>query len=122
MRDLQKAKVLYNELNDTNDILKEDIEFKEIMVNYIYGDIYQHGNLSQQLRELILIVVNTTNHTLTVLSRHVKAAIKMNVPPIQIKEVIYQCTPYIGFGKVEEALEAVSYTHLDVYKRQELSY
>ena len=81
MRDLQKAKVLYNELNDTNDILKEDIEFKEIMVNYIYGDIYQHGNLSQQLRELILIVVNTTNHTLTVLSRHVKAAIKMNVPP-----------------------------------------
>ena len=63
MRDLQKAKVLYNELNDTNDILKEDIEFKEIMVNYIYGDIYQHGNLSQQLRELILIVVNTTNHT-----------------------------------------------------------
>ena len=108
MRDLQKAKVLYNELNDTNDILKEDIEFKEIMVNYIYGDIYQHGNLSQQLRELILIVVNTTNHTLTVLSRHVKAAIKMNVPPIQIKEVIYQCTPYIGFGKVEEALEVVN--------------
>lgn len=108
MRDLQKAKVLYNELNDTNDILKEDIEFKEIMVNYIYGDIYQHGNLSQQLRELILIVVNTTNHTLTVLSRHVKAAIKMNVPPIQIKEVVYQCTPYIGFGKVEEALEIVN--------------
>lgn len=108
MRDLQKAKVIYDELNDLDNMLEYDKEYKEIMLNYIYGDIYQHGNLSLQLRELILIVVNATNHTLKALSKHVKSALKANVSPIEIKEVIYQCTPYIGFGKAEEALEVVN--------------
>ena len=116
MRDLNKANELFQQLHD-EDILNDDLELQTIMKNYIYGDIYQHGTLDLRLRELILIVVNTTNHTLTSLKEHVNAAIKAEVSPIQIKEVIYQCTPYIGLGKVQEALEVVNL----IFKKHNIS-
>lgn len=85
-----------------------DQGYHEIMSQYIYGDVYQHGSLSLKLRQLILIVVNTTNHTLTALKDHVQIALRAKVSPSAIKEAVYQCTPYVGYGKVEEALDVVN--------------
>ncbi|WP_028044374.1 carboxymuconolactone decarboxylase family protein [Candidatus Stoquefichus massiliensis] len=99
-----KANNLYQKLYGQQDENKYDQEYHDIMKNYIYGDVYQHGNLDEQLRELILIVVSTTNHTLKVLKKHIHAGIHVNLSPIMMKEAIYQCTPYIGYGKVDEAL------------------
>ncbi len=107
MSRIEKAQQLFNQLHD-EDILKEDLEFQNIIKNYIYGDVYQHGTLDIQLRELILIVVNTTNHTLKALEEHIIAGLKVELAPEAIKEAIYQCTPYIGLGKVQEALEIVN--------------
>ena len=42
------------------------------------------------------------------LKQHVLSAIKCQVKPELIKEAIYQCTPYIGLGKVEEALYTIN--------------
>lgn len=99
---------LYTLLHDEDNRLLDDLEFKDIMNNYIYGDIYLHGNLDLKLRQLILIVVNTTNHTLKALKEHVIGALNVNVSPEEIKEAVYQCTPYIGLGKVEEALDIIN--------------
>lgn len=106
MRDIQKAKDLFNKLYG-GEFLENDQDLKEIMIHYLYGDVYMHGQLDMKLRESILIVVNTTNHTLKALKEHVVTALRIGVTPIQIKEMIYQCTPYIGLGKVEDALESV---------------
>lgn len=99
---------LYTLLHDEDNRLLDDLEFKDIMNNYIYGDVYFHGNLDLKLRQLILIVVNTTNHTLKALKEHVIGALNVNVSPEEIKEAVYQCTPYIGLGKVEEALDVIN--------------
>ena len=106
MRDIEKAKELYQSLHK-NHFCPHDLAYEEMMIHYIYGDVYQHDNLDLRLRELILIVVNTTNMTLESLKEHVYAALKANVTPVEMKEAIYQCTPYIGVGKVKEALDAV---------------
>lgn len=99
---------LYTLLHDEDNRLLDDLEFKDIMNNHIYGDVYFHGNLDLKLRQLILIVVNTTNHTLKALKEHVIGALNVNVSPEEIKEAVYQCTPYIGLGKVEEALDVIN--------------
>ena len=104
----KKAEQLFSDLNDGKDFLVKDPELREIMINYLYGDVYHHGNLDFKLRELILIVVNTTNHTLKALNEHVTSGLSVGVTPVEIKEAVYQCTPYIGLGKVEEALEIVN--------------
>lgn len=103
----EKAENLFQQLHDET-ILENDLELQNIMKNYIYGDVYQHGSLDIKQRELILIVVNTANHTLKVLKEHVIAGLKVALLPEVIKESVYQCTPYIGLGKVEEALEVIN--------------
>lgn len=108
MRDIKQAQEIYNTLFKQDLQLQDDLEYKEIMSRYMYGDIYHHGSLEKTARELILIAVNTTNHTLLALKQHVEAAIKVGVSPVEIKEAVYQCTPYVGFGKVEAALQVVN--------------
>lgn len=108
---------LFNKLHDENNMLMDDLEYREIMFNYIYGDIYHHGKIELKLRELILIVVNTTNHTLKALKEHVTGGLNAGLTPIEIKEAVYQCTPYVGIGKVEEALDVVN----DVFKKKQIS-
>ncbi len=94
---------LYGETQQAN-----DQEYQEIMKRYIYGDVYQHGHLNDQLRELILIVVQATNHTLKALKKHTLAGIRVGLSQIAMKEALYQCSPYIGYGKVDEALDAMN--------------
>lgn len=115
MNRIDKANKLFDQLHD-NQILNEDVELQNIMKNYIYGDVYQHGSLSLKQRELILIVVNTTNHTLKSLKEHIIVGLKVQLSPAVIKESIYQCTPYIGLGKVEEALDVVN----EVFKEKNI--
>ena len=107
MSRVEKANELFEQLHEES-FLNQDPELQNIMKNYIYGDVYQHGSLDLPLREMILIVVNTTNHTLKALKEHVVAGLKAGLAPEKIKEAIYQCTPYIGLGKVEEALDVVN--------------
>ena len=42
------------------------------------------------------------------LKEHVIGAINADVDPVSIKEAVYQCTPYVGLGKVEDALDVIN--------------
>lgn len=116
----EQANKLYETIDDRDELLIKDEEFAGIVKDYIYGDVYQHGSLEMKLRELVVIVANVTNHTLAPVRRHVVAAIKSGVSPYAIKEAIYQCTPYIGVGKVRDALD-VMYQVFDEYQVGELT-
>lgn len=107
----EKAKKLYDTLHTIP--LDYDKEYQQMMRNFIYGDVYQQGTLDLKTRELIAIVANTTNHTLGTLKEHVVAGLNCDLSPIAIKEAVYQCTPYIGVGKVTDALEVVNQTFID---------
>jgi len=94
-----------------------DLEFHNIMKRFTYGEVYAQGNLDLKMRELITIVVLTTNQTLDELSMHVHAALNVGVTPVQIKEAVYQCAPYIGFSRVQASLERVN----EVFKERNIS-
>jgi len=104
---IEKADELFDQLYDKHTQV-HDQDYHEMMKNHIYGSVYQHGSLDLKLRELILIVVQTTNHTLKPLKEHVFAGIKAGLKAEEILEAVYQCTPYVGYGKVCEALDAVN--------------
>ena len=90
-----------------------DPEFSEITHNFLYGDIYSHGTLSDKQRSLIQLVVLTVNQTNDLLGAYIKVALKSGVTPIEIKEAIYQCAPYIGFTKVVLSLRKVNDAFLE---------
>ena len=44
-------------------------------------------------------------------------ALKEKVPPLEIREIVYQCAPYVGIGRVQETMEGVN----DAFKEAHIS-
>ena len=79
----------------------------QVLRNLTYGDIYAIGNLDDKTRELVTLVVLTTNQTLPQIKAHTHAALNVGVSPIEIREALYQAAAFVGFPKVINALELV---------------
>ena len=85
-----------------------DPELAAVMKKYIYGDLSHQIKLTDTERQLITIVVLTTNQNHKFLKRAVEGALALKVTPLQIREALYHVAPYIGFPKVFEALEVAN--------------
>ena len=96
---------------------RTDPEFQDILNRFIFGDIYYQGELDDKKREMITLVVLTVNQTLPQLQAHVKAALNIGLTPVEIKEAVYQCAPYIGFPKT---LNAINETN-EVFRASNIS-
>ncbi|PKG22687.1 carboxymuconolactone decarboxylase family protein [Niallia nealsonii] len=94
-----------------------DPDFQDILSRFIFGEVFYQGKLDDKLRELITIVVLTTNQTLPQLKAHVSAALNIGLTPVEIKEAIYQCAPYIGFPKTLNAINEVN----EVFKAKNIA-
>ncbi len=81
-----------------------DPELMNILKKFIFGDVFHTGVLNEKQRELITIVTLVTQQTLPQLKAHTAAALNVGVTPIEIREAIYQCAPYIGYPKTLNAL------------------
>lgn len=110
MKRNERAKIKFKETFGVELSLENDLDpdFMEIMTGFIFGDIAYQGKLDGKARELINLVIMTTFQTLPQLKAHTKAALNKGVTPIEIKEAVYQCGPFIGFPKVLNALEVVN--------------
>ena len=101
-----KANEKYKELlNRDFAISKEDEDLQNIFNNFVYGEVYNHGNLEPKLRELITLVSLTASDGNNMIAEHVEAALNVGASAIEIKEALYQCAPYVGFPRVFSALE-----------------
>jgi 4-carboxymuconolactone decarboxylase len=85
-----------------------DPDFQDILSKFIFGEVFYQGNLDDKQRELITLVVLATNQTLPQLKAHVTAALNVELTPVEIKEAVYQCAPYIGFPKTLNAINEVN--------------
>lgn len=88
-----------------------DEELMEIFNRFVFGDVfYQSDKLTDKQRELITLAILSTNQTLDEMNVYVKRAMKIGVIPVEIKEAIYQCAPYVGFPKTRSAIHQVNET------------
>lgn len=101
-----KANEKYKELlNRDFAVSKEDEDLQNIFNNFVYGEVYNHGNLEPKLRELITLVSLTASDGNNMIAEHVEAALNVGASAIEIKEALYQCAPYVGFPRVFSALK-----------------
>ena len=59
-------------------------------------------------REMITCVTLTAMQTLPQLKTHSMAALNVGVTPIELREVVYQCAPFIGFPRTLNAIETLN--------------
>ncbi|GAB3551067.1 carboxymuconolactone decarboxylase family protein [Spirosoma fluminis] len=106
---IERAKIKYEKLfGQPITPSKTDPELMTILQRFIFGEVFYIGSLDDKTRELITITALTTNQTLPQLTPHTNAALNVGVTPIEIREVVYQCAPFIGFPKVLNALEVIN--------------
>lgn len=111
----KKFKELFG--NHVGPLAETDPDLQEMLNRFIFGEVFYQGSLSDKLRELITLVVLITNQTLDQLQAHVFGALNIGVSPVEIKEAIYQCTPYLGFPKTLNALNSAN----EVFKQAGIS-
>lgn len=81
-----------------------DPEFSQFAGAFLCADVLEHGCLTEVQKALIILTALTAGQTLEHFSDYTLAALKKGASPEEIKETLYQCTPYIGIEKVREAL------------------
>lgn len=107
---IEKSKEKFNQLfgEGVTAAHATDPDFQDILSHFIFGEVFYQGNLDDKQRELITLVVLATNQTLPQLKAHVSAALNVGLTPVEIKEAVYQCAPYIGFPKTLNALNEIN--------------
>lgn len=116
---IEKSKEKFNQLfgEGITAAHATDPDFQDILSHFIFGEVFYQGNLDDKQRELITLVVLATNQTLPQLKAHVSAALNVGLTPVEIKEAVYQCAPYIGFPKTLNAINEVN----EVFKAKNIS-
>lgn len=85
-----------------------DPEMMMILQRFIFGEIFHTGVLEEKARELITVVCLSVMQTLPQLKAHTQAAMNVGNTPLEIREAVYQCAPFIGFPKTLNALETIN--------------
>ena len=93
-----------------------DPEFMDILQKFIFGQVSQVGTLDNKMRELITITVLSCLQALPQLKSHVGACLHVGLSPIEIREAIYQCAPFIGFPRTLNAISTMN----EVFKANKL--
>ena len=81
-----------------------DGEFMQILQRYIFGELCYTGSLGNRMRELVTITVLTAIQALPQLKAHLNACLNVGCTPVELREAIYQCAPFLGFPRTLNAI------------------
>lgn len=79
-------------------------EFAAIKDRFVYGEVWQQGELDARLRLLITAACLATQGVTDELARELRSALAVGVAPVELQEVFHQVAPYIGFARAEQGL------------------
>ena len=77
-----------------------DPEMMDILQKFIFGEVFQTGELTLKQREMITCITLATMQTLPQLKAHAGAALNVGVTPEELREVMYLTAPFIGFPRM----------------------
>lgn len=94
--------------DDHSSLARTDPDLIAMKERLLYGEIAQQGTLNDRQRMLVTLVALVTGQALEDMKAHTEAALRVGLSPVEIKEALYQCAPYIGFPKTESAVRLVN--------------
>lgn len=94
---------LYGEANPVK--IEQEPEISAVMQKFIYADISGQVHFTQAQQELLKLAVLVSSNTMEDLETYIAGALQSGAEAAEVRETIYQCTPYVGFPRVKEALE-----------------
>ena len=85
-----------------------DPEFMRILQRFIFGEVSYTGSLDDRMRELVTLTVLAVVQALPQLKAHTAACLNIGASPLEVRETVYQCAPFIGFPKTLNAIAVMN--------------
>lgn len=80
-------------------IQKNDPEFHEIFKNFAFNEAYEYSTLSEKESILVTLASLIACQSPKSFKKILLSALDCDVTPEEVKEVLYQSVPYVGFGR-----------------------
>lgn len=80
-------------------IQKNDPEFHEIFENFAFGEVFEYSNLSKNESILVILASLIACQSPKAFKKILLSALDDELAPEEIKELLYQSVPYVGFGR-----------------------
>lgn len=87
------------------DLEKNDPEFMELFKNFAFDEVIHQAELDDKTRFIAIMAALVGSQSTVLYRKMLPTALNLGVTPVEIKEIVYQATAYIGFGKVFPFLE-----------------
>jgi 4-carboxymuconolactone decarboxylase len=80
-------------------IEKNDPEFHEIFKNFAYGEVFQQSTLTEKESVLVTLASLIACQSPKAFKKILLSALRKDITPEEVKELLYQSVPYVGFGR-----------------------
>lgn len=101
------AKKYYEQMFGTeSSFLETDPEFAELFQNFACDEVVNQDDLDDQTRMIAILATLHGCQGIDAYRNMVKAALHFGVTPVEIKEISYQATAYLGIGRTLPFLQA----------------
>ena len=80
-------------------IRKNDPEFHEVFENFAYGEVFEYSTLSEKESILVTLASLIACQSPKAFKKILLSSLDMDITPEEVKELLYQSVPYVGFGR-----------------------
>jgi len=91
-----------------SELYTTDPEFVERFDNFAFDEVVNHDDLDDQTRMMAILASLIGCQGIDEFKVMVPAALNLGVSSIEVKEIVYQATAYLGIGRVFPYLKAVN--------------
>lgn len=81
-----------------------DPELAEIFGNFAFGETQQYSDMNNKTRIMVTMASTIAQNTIGEYKKKLYAAYANGVTPIEIKEILYHATPYVGMARITDLL------------------
>ena len=80
-------------------IQKNDPEFHEIFKNFAFDEVYEYSALTEKESVLVTLASLIACQSPKAFKKILLSAVNKYITPEEVKELLYQSVPYVGFGR-----------------------
>lgn len=91
-----------------NKFEKNDPEFYEIFRNFAYDEVFEYSVLSEKESILVTLASLIACQSPKAFKKILRAALDKDITPIEVKELLYQSVPYVGFARAHNFFGVVT--------------
>ncbi|WP_407424779.1 carboxymuconolactone decarboxylase family protein [Methanobrevibacter sp.] len=80
-------------------IQRKDPEFHEIFKNFAFNEVFEYSTLSEKESILVMLASLIACQSPKAFKKILTSALDKDINPEEVKELLYQSVPYVGFGR-----------------------